>query len=908
MAFGRLPNNGPQKLRGALQMCIRSTDTDPIGLCLDNDANTPTASGFFHQQKKKENDEKDDEEPEIELLVCCNGNLDFSVHDQFALVGSLNARAALKDLPEGAKLHASIIKVGLLDWNIFIGGALVNVYAKCAALEKAQLVLDDLPVRNVVCWNGLIAGYVQRGLREKALSCYDWMRQEGLSPDEVTFSCILKACTGMAAADKGKEIHSELVRRGLMEQDIVLGNALMDFYIKRGALAKAHQVFEELPDQNVVSWTTLICGCCQHGHCERALNYFELMKQEELSPDSMTFSCILKACGSIGALERGRQIHAEMIKSALIESDKVLENSLLDMYAKCGALAKAKLVFQELHRRDVVSWNVLMGGYCEHGLGEEALRCFELMSNDALLPDEVTYSYTLKACSSIGAAEKGREIHAEIMRQGYLGKDNKLGNALVDMYAKCGVLARAQQVFKELQVRDVVGWTSLISGLCQYGHSEDALNYFEALRKASISLDIVALAGMLKATSAIGATNIGKELHAEIVKRGLVGIDTVLGDALVDMYAKCGVLAKAQQLFHELPIRTRVSWNAVIVGHCQQGHGERTLHYYELMKFEGVDPDSVTYSCILKACSSVGAADKGQGIHAEIARKGFLENGTVLGNALLDMYIKCGFLVMAQQVFDELPCRNIVSWNVLIAGYCQYDHNEEAVGCFECMKHEGLSPDAVTFACAFKACGSMGATEKGKEIHVDLARKGFLANDPMVGSALVDMYAKCGALSRAREVFNKLPTLDVVLWTTLIAGYCEHGLGEAALKSFVHMRHAGHSPDVVTFACILKACGSIGATDEGQMHFESISRRYGIMPTVEHHTSMVDLHGRAGRFDEAMALIKKMPSSDQLPAWLAFLGACRKWCNLKLGKMAFEQGVGPNRQNIQGGWNAFLIE
>ncbi|KAH7426009.1 hypothetical protein KP509_11G081200 [Ceratopteris richardii] len=765
------------------------------------------------------------------------------------------------------------------------------MYAKCAALGKAQLVLDDLPYRNTISWNGLIAGYVQQGLGEAALRCYHMMQQDGLLPDEVTFSCVLKACGGILAYEKGQQTHADLVMRGLLEQDFVLGNALIDFYCKCGHLLEACQVFEYLPIRNVISWTALITGYCKHELFEEAICCFDQMKVENIFPDPITFASVLNACASIGLLEKGRGIHAEMVLFGSSESGSVLVNALIDMYAKCGVMERAELVFEELDVRDVASWNALIGGYYEHGFSEAAFQRYELMSSDSISPDEVTFTIILKVCISIGAIDKGGEIHAEIMRKDFLKTKNKLGSALVDMYAKCGALAKAEQVFKALQFQDASSWTSLIRGLHLFGYGEDAHKYLKQFIKTQLFLDVAALSSILNACGTVWAIDIGKELHAETVRRGLLEVDVMFGNLMVDMYAKFGMLSKAQQVLNELPIRTIVSWNSIMAGYCQAGYGERTLACYELMKLEGLMPDAVSFSSTLKACGSMRAIEKGREFHVEIVRQGLLEKVDVLGNGLLHMYIECGLLLVSKQVFNELPCPDVVSWNVLIAGHCQYNCNEDAIEYFDMMKHRGFSPDGDTFAYILKACGSIGAAAKGEEIHGEIILRGLLQTNPKVGSALVDMYSKCSELARASDVFDKLPSHDVVSWTALIGGYSEHGHAEEALARYEQMRCAGFSPDAVTLACILKACGCLGATQKGQIYFDSISKRYSIAPTVELHTSIVGIHGRTGHLDEAISLIKMMPSSMRPQVWLAFLGACQKWGNMELAKFAFEQGI-----------------
>ncbi|KAI5069848.1 hypothetical protein GOP47_0016149 [Adiantum capillus-veneris] len=270
---------------------------------------------------------------------------------------------------------------------------------------------------------------------------------------------------------------------------------------------------------------------------------------------------------------------------------------------------------------------------------------------------------------------------------------------------------------------------------------------------------------------------------------------------------------------------------------------------------------------------------------------GFQEKDVVLGTTLVDMYAKCGALAKAAQVLSELPARNVVSWNALITGYAQQGQGEEALECFERMQHEGFPPNDVTFICILKACGSIGAADKGQQIHNQIKREGFLVKDVAVGNALVDMYAKCGALSKAARVLDELPIRDVVSWSALIAGYAQQAQGVEALNCLERMQCEGLSPNAVTLASTLASCSRSGQLDEGQMFLTNMCARYGIVPDLEHQTSMVDLLGRAGEIDKALAVIKRMPTLNDLPVWLAMLGACRQFGNVKLGRLAFDNAV-----------------
>lgn len=812
-----------------------------------------------------------------------------NLQDEVAIVVSLKVCAKQEDMGKGRKLHADILKRGLLS-NIFIGNALVNLYAKCGAPTTAQQVFDELSIKTIVSWTTLISGYCQHGYGKKAFTCFDQMQVEGFTPNGVTFLCILKACDNIESIRRGEEIHDELARRGLLEKDAMLGTALVDMYVKCGAFARARQVFEELPARDIVSWNVLLAGYVQHGYYDDALKCSQQIKSEGLDANGVTFACLLRACSSIGAADMGSEIHNEIVRIGLLRVDGYLGAALVEMYATLGAPVKAQEVFEELPARNVFCWNVLMTAYCDCGRGEDARNCLELMKLEGVTPNEVTFACALRACGETGADEKGEDIHNEIVRKGLLGEDGVLLTALINMYVKCGALSKAQQVLDELSVQDVVSWNALIAGYCQQGLGKEALECFQCMKRRGISPSSVTFACSLKACGLLEAVEEGRRIHLEIVRGGLLERVDALGNALVDMYGKCGALAMAQRVFNQLPMQDVVSWTALIAGYSQHGHGQEALSCFELMKRDGFAPDAMSFSCILNACGNIKDVEKGKKIHEEIVREGLLAKDSVLVTVLLGMYVKCGAFSLARGVFDQLPMRDVVSWNALLAGYCEHGHVEEALECFDRMKHEGLSPDSVSFASILKACGSSGASMKGEELHAEMVREGLLKKVGILGSVLVDTYAKCGALSKAQEVFDKLSQRDVVSWTALIAGYAQIGRHDYVFDLLNKMIGEGIEPNVVTLLVVLSACGYSGLEDDGQKFFETM-RKCGIAPTFKHHTCMVALFGRAGHLSKAVEVIKRMPSSDHLPLWSALMGACQKWGDVKLASLAFEHAI-----------------
>ena len=761
-----------------------------------------------------------------------------------------------KNVYKARRIHAQIIKKNLIAKDAYIASALITTYAKCGSLEKAEEVFWKLPERNVVPWSALISGYSQNGLGHEALKCFRQMQDAGISPNVVTYVSVLKACGIMGCLEIGEDIEYDVIRQGLLQKHIILAIAFVDMYSKCGALDKAQRIFQQMPVQNVVSWNALIRGYIQYGLGNEALNCFAIMQYEGVQPDVVTYVYILKACGIVRSITLGEDIDAEVRKQGLLQQNVELGNALVDMYSKCGVLQKAQEVFEQILIKNLVSWNIIITGYTQNGLGDGALQCFKKMQVAGVSPDAITYVNLLKACGIVGSLVIGEKINAEIRNQGLLYNDFFLGTALVDMYSKCGKLDKAREVFENLPMQNVVMWSALIGGYVRNGLSNEALKCFTQMQDVGVHPDAVTYAHILKACGNVGSLDIGEDVDAHVRKRKLLQRDIVLGNALIDMYCKCGAIEKAREVFVDLPKRDVVTWSALISGYAQNGFCDKALEAFRQMQDVGIIPDARTYVCILKACSIVQSLEIGEDIDTKVRKQGLLQKDVVLGTALMDMYCKCGALEKAREVFDQLPAGNVVAWSAIIAGYAQNGLGDEALKCFSQMQDARVRPDDVTYLSVLKACGIVGSLKVGEDIDTEVRKKGALQNNVVLGTALVDMYAKCSRIAKAQEVLENLPCRDIVSWNALLSGYSQEGRGHEALNCFEHMQREGLFPNEFSFSCILKACGSIGAIAKGIQVHNEIANRGLLDQSVVLGNSLVDMYAKCGAPAKARQVLK----------------------------------------------------
>ncbi|XP_057834595.2 pentatricopeptide repeat-containing protein At2g33680 [Cryptomeria japonica] len=594
--------------------------------------------------------------------------------------------------------------------------------------------------------------------------------------------------------------------------------------------------------------------------------------------DAHTYVRLLNNCISKKNVSGGNTIHAQIIKNGLQNHAYLLTN-IVNMYAKCGRLFDARQAFDEMPEKTVVSWNAMISGYTQQGYGKKALDLFSQMQKADMKPSEFSFGSVLRSCASVQAQEQGNQVHAQALKLGF-SSDTFVAGALVDMYAKCGNIEDARQMFDTMAVRDVVSWNALIAGYAQNGHVQEALEVYRDMQKSNVKLTQFAISSVLQACAGVAALEQGKQVHAQAVKTGLE-LEMFVASALVDMYPKCDSIKDALKVFETMPERDVVSWTAMIVGCAQNGCSAESLKLFCQMREARVKPNQFPIASVLSGCANLEAQEQGKQIHSYIIKTGF-NSDIFVGNALVDMYAKCKSIGDARKLFEGMLEQDIVSWNAIIAGYAQNDHGEEALKLLHKMQWINLKPDIYTFGSVLRACASLAALERGQKVHT-LVIKSNITPEPVVGCALVDMYAKCGSLEIARKVFNIYPKEDVVPWNAMIAAYAQHGCGNEAIQIFEEMQPLGIKPNEITFVSVLFACSHIGSVVKGRNFFKSMTEDHGITPEIEHYVCMVDLLGRSGHLDEAEAFINSIPFKPNALLWKTLLGACNVHCNVDIG-------------------------
>ncbi|KAJ4980742.1 hypothetical protein NE237_031579 [Protea cynaroides] len=511
---------------------------------------------------------------------------------------------------------------------------------------------------------------------------------------------------------------------------------------------------------------------------------------------------------------------------------------------------------------------------CKSGALSEALHLLNSTGSSEITNKPIVYASLLQTCITTFSFSHGLQIHSHIIKSG-LECDRFVGNSLLSLYFKLGRdFLETRKVFDNLFVKDVISWTSIISGYNRTGKPLESLEMFWKMSKLGVEPNGFTLSAAIKACSALGTLKLGRCFHGIVLGRGF-GSNCVIASALIDMYGRNASLEDAFLLFDEMPQLDVICWTSVISACTRNDCFEEALGlFYSMQRKCGLFADGFTFGTVLTACANLGWVKQGKEIHAKVNTSGICGN-VVVESSLVDMYGKCGLLQESRQVFDRMAAKNSVSWCAMLGSYCQTGDFNSVIELFRMMEKQD---DLYSFGTVLRACAGLAAVRPGKEIHCQYLRRGGW-RDIIVESALIDLYAKCGCIDYARTIFVQVTVRNLVTWNSMICGFAQNGRGEEALRLFDEMVKEGVKPDYITLVGVLFACSHTGLVDRGLHYFASMREDYGIEAGMEHYNCIVDLLGRAGLLEEAENLIRKAVFKDDPSLWEALLGACTAYSN-----------------------------
>ncbi|XP_042002650.1 pentatricopeptide repeat-containing protein At1g31430-like [Salvia splendens] len=578
-------------------------------------------------------------------------------------------------------------------------------------------------------------------------------------------------------------------------------------------------------------------------------------------------------------------------------------------------------ILESISRQDVELRRRLPLDVPRHGLPlfTSAPSLSLLTDNDVNLysNSEVSSLLTKKACIDLIKKCKSmtcfKQIQAQVFTHGLHSNIDVLHKLMA--FATDADLSYADIIFAQIELPTLFIYNVMIKAHVKSSSCRKALSLFDELRHKGLVPDNYTYPFVFKAVGKLRMVPEGEKLHGFALKSGDLH-DCYVCNSVLDLYRELGCVQNLAKVFDEIPTRDLISWNVLISGFVKSSRFEEAVNVYRRIRLEtSLQPDEATIVSTLSACTPLKNLDLGREIHEYVSKKlGFT---MIIGNALMDMYAKCGCVEIARGIFDAMPEKNVICWTSMVSaytnlgcldearalfdrssvkdlvlwttminGYVQFNMVDEAMTLFRSMQMKGIEPDKYTLVTLLTGCAQLRALEQGEWIHAYLKEIGIII-DAVVGTALMEMYAKCGCLEKSLQIFYQLNQKDAASWTSMICALAMNGDAKKAVQLFTEMTQVGIRPDDVTFVGVLSACSHGGLVEEGRKHFDSMTKVYQLEPKLEHYGCLIDLLGRAGLMEDAEQIIREIPNQDNnfvIPLYGALLSACRNYENVEIGE------------------------
>ncbi|CDP15512.1 unnamed protein product [Coffea canephora] len=504
------------------------------------------------------------------------------------------------------------------------------------------------------------------------------------------------------------------------------------------------------------------------------------------SRNHVEISSLLSTCGREGNLRLGSSLHASIIKNPEVynlENDRIVRNSLviwnslLSMYSQCGQLSDAVRMFDEMPVRDTISCNSIISGFLRNGKFEMGFGYFkEMIRSEFRRFDRASLTTVLSACDGLEFLGVTRMLHGLVVLSGF-GREVTVGNALMTSYFRCGCSNLGKRVFDEMVERNVISWTAVISGLVQNEFYEESLDLFVEMYHGSVAPNYLTYLSALSACAGLQALKEGCQIHGVVWKLGIQS-DFCVESVLMDMYSKCGCVEDAWQIFESAKVVDEVSTTVVLVGFAQNGFKDEAIQIFVKMVRAGIKLDPNVISAVLGVFGVETSLDLGKQVHSLVIKKGFGANPFV-SNGLINMYSKCGNLEESVKIFNEMPQRNPVSWNSMIAAFARHGNCFRAFELYEEMTSEGREPTDVTFLSLLHACSHVGLVHRGMGILETMQRVYGMVPRMEHYACVVDMLGRAGLLKEAKHFIKGLPIEPgALIWQALLGACGIHGDNE----------------------------------------------------------------------------------------------------------------------------------
>ena len=519
-------------------------------------------------------------------------------------------------------------------------------------------------------------------------------------------------------------------------------NSQIARYARIGQIESARRVFDEMPDKGIVSWNSMVAGYFQNNRPREARYLFDKM------PDRNTVSW----------------------------------NGLISGYVKNRMVSEARKAFDTMPERNVVSWTAMVRGYVQEGLVSEAETLFWQMPEKNV----VSWTVMLGGLIQVRRIDEARGLFDIMPVKDVVARTN-----MISGYCQEGRLAEARELFDEMPRRNVISWTTMISGYVQNGQVDVARKLFEVMPEKNE----VSWTAMLMGYTQGGRIEEASELFDAMPVKAVVACN-----AMILGFGRNGEVAKARQVFDQIREKDDGTWSAMIKVYERKGFEVEALNLFALMQREGVQSNFPSLISVLSVCASLASLDHGRQVHAELVKSQF-DSDVFVASVLITMYVKCGDLVKARQIFDRFSPKDIVMWNSIITGYAQHGLVEEALQVFHEMCSSGMATDGVTFVGVLSACSYTGKVKEGLEIFESMKSKYLVEPKTEHYACMVDLLGRAGLVNDAMDLIQKMPVeADAIIWGALLGACRTHmnmNLAEVAAKKLLQLEPKNAGPYIL---------------------------------------------------------------------------------------------------------------
>lgn len=528
-----------------------------------------------------------------------------------------------------------------------------------------------------------------------------------------------------------------------------------------------------------------------------------------------------------------------------------------------------KAVVHFFHFSAIYGWKILRAG----------LLMFKLASFHSFqqcLPQNLHFSL-FQTCSAPGEVE---QLHAFSVKTALFNRPF-VSSHLLALYSdpKINNLVYARSVFDRIEGRTLIHWNTIIKSYVENQFSHDGIVLFHELVHEFLP-DNFSLPSVIKGCARLGVVQEGKQIHGLALKIGFRS-DVFVQGSLVNMYSKCGEIDCARKVFDGMIDKDVVLWNSLIDGYARCGETDIALQLFEEMP----ERDAFSWTVLVDGLSKCGKVESARKLFDQMPCRNL-----VSWNAMINGYMKSGDFDSARELFYQMPMRDLVTWNLMIAGYELNGQFMDALNMFIKTLTLDSKPSHATLVSALSAVSGLAVLSMGSWIHSYMEKNGFVL-DGILGTSLIEMYAKCGCIESALAVFRAIEKKKVAHWTAIIVGLGIHGMADQALTLFLEMCRTGIKPNAITFVGVLNACNHAGLVDAGRRYFDMMTNEYKMEPSVEHYGCLVDILCRAGHLEEAKNIIENMPISPNTVIWMSLLGGSRNHGNIDIGEYAAQHVI-----------------